>query len=208
MIACETWLKPDVHDSEVIPTDLEYDIFRKDRVDGYGGVLIAVKRPLVFEQVPTSDNCEFVAVKITCKNNSVIVASLYRPTKNDCEYSVHLASAVENLAKDHPKDVIWIGGDANLPDIDWSTNTISGNNYKKEINENLLQSAENYGLEQIVDFPTRDNNVLDVFLTNRPSLIQSCKPLTGVSDHEIVWVDSDVSVKYQRPIKRKIWLLS
>ena len=34
IIACETWLKPDVHDSEVIPTDLEYDIFRKDRVDG------------------------------------------------------------------------------------------------------------------------------------------------------------------------------
>ena len=127
---------------------------------------------------------------------------------NDCEYSVHLASAVEKLAKDHPKDVIWIGGDANLPDIDWSTNTICGNNYKKEINENLLQSTENCGLEQIVDFPTRDNNVLDVFLTNRPSLIQSCKPLPGVSDHEIVWIDSDVSVKYQRPIKRKIWLWS
>ena len=98
----------------------------------------------MFEQVPTNDNCEFVAVKITCKNNSVIFASLYRPTKNDCEYSVHLASAVENLAKGHPKDVIWIGGDANLPDIDWSTNTICGSNYmyKKEINGNLLHITQ------------------------------------------------------------------
>ena len=150
--------------------------------------MIAVKRHLVFEQVLTSNSCEFVAVKITCKNNSVMVTSLYRPTNNDCGYSVHLASAVENLAKDHPKDVIWIRGDANPPDIDWSTNTICGSNYmyKKEINENFPQSTENCGLDQLADFPTRDKNILDVFLTNRPSLIQICKPLPGVSDHEIV----------------------
>ena len=121
-----------------------------------------------------------MAVKITCKNNSVIVSSLYRPTNNDCDYSVHLASAVENLVKNHPKGVIWIIGDANLPDIDLSSNTICGSNYmymyKKERNENFLQSTENCGLDQLVDFPTRDKNVLDVFLSNRPSLIQICKP--------------------------------
>ena len=56
----------------------------------------------------------------------VIVASMYRPTNNDTEYAAHLTSAIENLVKNHPKDVIWIGGDINLPDIDWSSNTISG----------------------------------------------------------------------------------
>ena len=176
--------------------------------DGYDGVLIAVRRNLIYELVPTDDTCELIAVKITCQHNSVIAASIYRPTNNDTEYAAHLATAMENLAKKHTKDVIWIGGDSNLPDIDWSTNSITSCNYKREINEVVLQAADNCGLDQVVDFPTRETNLLDVFLTNRPSLIQECYPLPGISDHEMVYVDSDVSARYQRPIQRKIWLWS
>ena len=149
-----------------------------------------------------------MAVKVTCKHNSVIVASLYRTTNNDLDHTINLTTAIESLVKRYPKEVIWIGGDANLPDINWSLNTVSGNNYKKEINVTFLQAVENSGLDQVVDFQTRDDNLLDIFLTNRPSLIQSCKSLPGISDHEIVYVESDVSVKYQRQIRRKIWLWS
>ena len=42
-IACETWPKPDIYDSEGILADLGYEIFHKDRKDSYGEVLIAVK---------------------------------------------------------------------------------------------------------------------------------------------------------------------
>ena len=70
VLACETWVKPDIFDSEVIPSDFEYEIFRKDRKDGYGGVLIAIKRNLVYEVIPIDKTCELVAVKITCKHNS------------------------------------------------------------------------------------------------------------------------------------------
>ena len=113
---------------------------------------------------------------------------------------------MEHIVKDHPKDVIWVGGDINLPNVNWSNNSISGNNYRREISENLIQAMEKSGLEQIVDFPTRDRNLLDIFAINRPSLIQSCRPLPGVSDHERVLVNSDISAKYQCPVKRKIWL--
>ena len=67
---------------------------------------------------------------------------------------------------------------------------------------------ENCGLDQVLVFQTRYNNLLDIFLTNRPSLVQTCKSLPGISDHEIVYVDSGVSVNYQRPIRRRIWLRS
>ena len=110
--------------------------------------------------------------------------------------------------KRYSNEVIWIGGDANLPDINWSLNTVSGNNYKKEIIVTFLQAVENCGLDQVVDFQTRDDNLLDISLTNRPSLIRTCKSLPGISYHEIVYVESHVSAKYQRPIKRKIWLWS
>ena len=59
-----------------------------------------------------------------------------------------LANAVVNLVKDHPKDVVWIGGDINLPDIDWSSNSISGNSY----NENLIHAIENSGLNKLLIF--------------------------------------------------------
>ena len=172
--------------------------------------MIAVRRNLIDELVPTDDTCELKAVKITCQHNPVTAASIYRPTNNDTEYAAHLATAMENLAKKHTKGVIWIGGDSNLPDINWSTNSTTGCNYKREINAVVLQAADNCGLDQVLDFPfpTRDTNLLDVFLTNRPSLIQECYPLPGISDHEMVYVDSDVSARYRRPIQRKIWLWS
>jgi len=60
--------------------------------------------------------------------------------------------------------------------------------------------------EQVVNFPIRGHNILDIFGTNRPSLVTTCKPISGVSDHEIVYVESRVYAKYQRPIQHKIYL--
>ena len=62
------------------------------------------------------------------------------------------------------------------------------------------------GLNQIVDFYTRQDKVLDLFLTNRPSLISKCTPLPGVSDHEMVLTVSDVRAKRHKPVPRKIFL--
>ena len=98
--------------------------------------------------------------------------------------------------KDHPKDEVWIGGVINLPDIKWSSNSISGNSYRKDINETILEVLANSGLKQNVDFPTRDNNLPDIFATKRPSLVKCCKSIPGVSDHEIVYVSSEISAKY------------
>ena len=56
-----------------------------------------------------------------------------------------------------------------------------------------------------LSFPTRINNALDVFLTNRPTLVNKCEPIPGISDHDTaVFVDSNILPKRQRPIKRKI----
>ena len=40
IIACETWLKPNINSSEFMPPGYDPP-FRNDRVDGYGGVMIA-----------------------------------------------------------------------------------------------------------------------------------------------------------------------
>jgi len=60
---------------------------------------------------------------------------------------------------------------------------------------------EDYGLTQIVHFPTRGQNTLDIFVTNRPNLVTACKPVTGISDHEAVLVHSLIKVNFQSPAK-------
>ena len=62
------------------------------------------------------------------------------------------------------------------------------------------------GCEQMVDFPTRIDNTLDIFCTNRPSLVDRCIPLSGLSDHDTVLVDCKVLPARKKPIRRKIYL--
>ena len=58
----------------------------------------------------------------------------------------------------------------------------------------------------MVSFSTRHHNTLDLFLTNRPSLVSKCVPLPGVSDHDMVLSVSDIRARWQKPAPRKILL--
>ena len=46
-----------------------------------------------------------------------------------------------------------------------------------------------------------------MFLTNRPSLINRVTPIPGISDHDTIpYIESSIIAKYQRPVRRKIFL--
>ena len=50
IVACETWLKPNINSSEFMPPGYDPP-FRNDRADGYEGVMIAIKTGLVAERI-------------------------------------------------------------------------------------------------------------------------------------------------------------
>ena len=61
----ETWLTPDVMNSEIIPPELGYSIYRKDRPDGYGGLLLTVSNKLSSVDLPSlSTDCEIIWAKL------------------------------------------------------------------------------------------------------------------------------------------------
>ena len=98
------------------------------------------------------EDCEIVDTRIECsKNTSFIVISAYRPTNNDDAYAHTLGNTIIDICNKYPKDTIWVGGDMNIPDIDWEENTITGNQYKKVINEVLKSTIDDVGLEQVED---------------------------------------------------------
>ena len=82
-----------------------------------------------------------------------------------------MCSFFANLIEHNPNVPIWISGDLNLPNIKWETSTISGYSYPSALCDVILDFIGNYHLSQIVDTPTRHNHILDIFLTNRPTLI-------------------------------------
>ena len=57
-----------------------------------------------------------------------------------------------------------------------------------------------------MNFPTRYNNILDIFLTNHPSLTNYCNSIPGISDHEAILTESNISVILHKPPSRKIFL--
>ena len=61
----------------------------------------------------------------------------------------------------------------------------------------------------MVEFPTRctedTSNILDLFFTNNDTLVNRIEPLPGISDHDIVFVESSLRPQITKPEKRKIY---
>ena len=58
----------------------------------------------------------------------------------------------------------------------------------------------------MVDFPTRKDSILDIFVTNRPSLVNKCTPIPGLSDHDFVLIGANIVPSRQKSARRLIYL--
>jgi len=204
IIGCETWLKPLINKGEFLPDD--YVVYRKNRPDGYGGVLLGIHSSLNSHEITVASDAEVVAAKILSGKQSIVVGFFYRPPSNDQANMDRLTEAITCLRKSEPKEAYWIAGDANLPDIDWSIDQVTRHQYNLHISDSFLQTLAKTGLEQTVDFPTRYDNTLDIVLTNRPSLVSRCEGAPGLSDRDIVLLDVNSQANRTEPVQRKIHL--
>ena len=204
IIGTETWLRPDIRNSEVFPAT--YKVYRRDRRDSYGGVLVAVKEDIISEGLNISNDIEAVFVKISVHGLKapLIVGSLYRPPSSDIAYMDSLCEEISSQVNRYRSPIIWLGGDLNLPDIEWSSESVIGNRNPNNINYRFLEATKDCHLEQVVDFPTRQNAILDLFLTNRPTLVNRKLPLPGIGDHEIVLIDSSLKPARNKATSRKV----
>ena len=112
----ETWLSPDISTAEIFPGG--YNVFKKDRQDGHGGVLLASRTSLTCHELSINSPTEVVSCKFTFTNNqSLIVCSVYRPPNSNLETMMNLCKLFESLCTTYSDTPIWIAGDMNLPNI-------------------------------------------------------------------------------------------
>ena len=210
----ETWLHPNIKNNEFLPD--HYEAHRRDRPgDPHGGVLLAIKKDLNSQDVnwSTDANCdapdtEMVFAKITNKKiGNILIGCCYRPPSSDMDYNNSMSLSIRSLMNRNQAATTWIGGDFNLPDIQWRTHQIQGHHNTKSTNEVFLNTFQDLSITQLVDFPTRKENTLDLFLTNRPSLVNRIEPMPGISDHDtMIYANTSVKPYRQPPAKRNIIL--
>ncbi len=151
IIGSETWFKPSMGLGDFFPTD--YCLYRKDRKDGYGGVLLGIHTSLNSHEITPESEAELVAAKIISSKQTLVIGSMYRPPYNNQEHMDELNCAILELCQSNPNTAVWIAGGANLPDINWSMETVNTHQYRQQINGSFSQNFAQSRLEQ-VDFST------------------------------------------------------
>ena len=196
VIGTETWLDNSIKDSEIFPSG--YRIHRKDRKTGNGGgILIAAKEEFNSEDVPELDtDCEIIWTSLKLiGNGTVYLCSFYRHhvsdemSINNLEISLTRACAIRNAT-------IVIGGDFNFPGWNWKTKSLKSRTAYPTLHTRFTEVLDNSSLVQLVEEPTRQNNTLDLLITNQPSKVLRVDVVPGISDHDIVSAEFDL-----RPVK-------
>ncbi|XP_060582784.1 uncharacterized protein LOC132739146 [Ruditapes philippinarum] len=208
IIGTESWLKPKHFDNEIFHPDLgKYTPYRRDRKkQAGGGVFIAVKNCIIAQEATNlQTDCENLWVKIEMQGSKLLlVGSYYKPKENDPysldEFNKSLSMATKSNATE------WVGGDFNMPKLDWSNITPTQDCKLQSHYRDFINILFDNNLTQVVKDPTRENHILDLFLTNNPSIVNRANVIPGISDHDAVLVDTNTSarIKLQKP--RKIHL--
>ena len=162
----ETWFKPTILDCELFPA-LNFTIHRRDRIwKAGGGVLLAVQNTIPsIRRRDLEGNAESVICELRPDSRSkLLVMTFYRPSNSNIDNLKELKKSLW-LACQSGFDQLFGCGDSNLPNIDWGTGAATTSDathkyFTKLVNDNFLW--------QLVNFPTRNNNTLDLILTNIP----------------------------------------
>lgn len=166
-----------------------YKLYHKDRVGKRGGgVLLYIKENIcsLEVQIP-SNNSELLCVKINNKDIDINVVVVYRRPTHTYQEDIDLYN---NLEKTLSTKETLIIGDFNLPNIHWGDVKGSGH-----ASEKMTEFIKDNFLYQLVQKPTRGDNILDLVITTHENLISDLEvgELISNCDHNIVRLQINMS---------------
>jgi hypothetical protein len=176
-----------------------------------GGVFILVHKKYISSELsditldPISEIVWAQVELAGCKR--LILGCFYRPDHTDLDYMDKFGESLSS-AKQNSNSHIWVGGDFNLPGINWEDQSVKAGDKYRPISSKFIDIINDHSLHQVVDKPTwiRDNtkNTDDLFLTNNPTLVNKVETLPGLGDHETVFVEISVKARLNKQTRRKI----
>lgn len=151
---------------------------------------IVLKGGMEFSVLRNTTRIEAVWVTVSLLSSCILVGVVYRPPSADIEVLNDLHDFVHKQSK-HNRNII-LGGDFNVPSIDWETMTSMSGCRNSEL---LIDLAFSNNLVQMVTSPTRvtetTSSLLDlVFVSdNLCAADNHCTVVEGISDHRMVVLD-------------------
>ena len=187
---------------------MDFAIHRRDRFQlndqRGGGVLLAVRNTIPSLRRPDMEtSAEIIVCELqpSCKKK-ILMAVFYRPPSSDCSYLSEFTKFIRKASRTK-FDQLLIVGDFNLPNIDWPTMISSSDSDLYNI---FTKSIKDHFLWQVVDFPTRQENLLDLVLTNIPDKIVDIERFYDIldSDHKLIKFYIDLRIARTPQVKRQV----
>ena len=88
--------------------------------------------------------------------------------------------------------------------MNWDLGTVCPISNQKAVNDLVLSISQQFHLTELQREPTRLDNLLNLFFTNKPTLMKSVTAIPGISDHEIVLADCDIRLTINKRAPRYI----
>jgi hypothetical protein len=138
---------------------------------------------------------EIIAIEIKGKNpkSTWEIMGVYRAPNEDMRVIEKLAVR-SGAGRNGTKRSI-IGGDLNLPSVDWR-GSVAGNSAAQALINCLIWEND---FRQVIDGPTRGEALLDVFLVRPDSTVSHSEVLQGISDHQAVLLEVKWRDTYSNP---------
>ena len=222
----ETWLRPDISDSELLVHLPGYQLLRCDRAGRQrGGVCLLLRDDLIGDVLNSYTNgvCELLVVHVHQLNT--VVAVCYRPpdtTLGEFEAAlVRLEEVLEDLPA--PTPTIAFMGDLNFPAgvVTWPREDgqllprvaahrqveTAGPQVRQQCFK-LCQLMARHSMVQTVGSPTHGNEILDLIWSNNHELVTEIQvtPYLEFTDHSVIVAATSYKVK-EEVNKEQMFLL-
>ena len=187
----ETKIDSSIATSELLPETCPYSVYRKDWNIHGGGLMLLVHKDISHMPITELENdSESIWVKVFANKTSHFVASWYRPPGSISEEFQLFREQLDYIRTHHKGKKlpsVHVLGDFNFKDIDWPDRlSKSGSTLSQSEGQILIDIMNDHGLEQMVHFPTREKNTLDLIPTSLPGQFQDVHAPGKLSDHDIV----------------------
>ena len=116
---------------------------------------------------------------------------MYRPPDSEIDCIDDLSETLQIIGEKVKDPIIVVGGDFNLPHINWRNLTCSNSSRERKFSQKLIDTFSLHAIEQVNMTKTRttragEGNILDLLATTHPQLITNLDIVDGISDHDVI----------------------
>ena len=183
---------------EILPKQYLENVVRVDTKRGGEGVIIAAKDDYICGEVTElHTQCESAWMKMEiagCK--PLYICGYQKPNEGDSGSLEQFEESLRRLGL--VNSYILIAGDMNFHGYDWENSCLKPNCNYPTLTYQFVDLLDDLSLAQLVTTPTRDNNTIDLVITNNPSIITACRVIPDVSDYDAVVTEINI-----KPLRNK-----